>query len=51
MTRYVYDELEYAEEIHKRLGCPIIEVSNLAIEETAHRIIRIVQERAMAAPV
>jgi regulator of PEP synthase PpsR (kinase-PPPase family) len=45
----VYDELEYAEEIHKRLGCPIIEVSNLAIEETAHRIIRIVQERAMAA--
>jgi regulator of PEP synthase PpsR (kinase-PPPase family) len=41
----VYEELEYAESIHRRLGCPVLEVSNLAIEETAHRIIRIVQER------
>jgi [pyruvate, water dikinase]-phosphate phosphotransferase / [pyruvate, water dikinase] kinase len=43
----VYDELDYAEQIHRRLGCPIIEVSNLAIEETAHRIIRLVQQRSM----
>ena len=41
----VYEELEYAEQIHRRLGCPVIEVSNLAIEETAHRIIRLVEER------
>ena len=45
----IYEELDYAESIHRRLGCPVIEVSNLAIEETAHRIIRIVQERASEA--
>jgi regulator of PEP synthase PpsR (kinase-PPPase family) len=43
----VYEELDYAEQIHRRLGCPVIEVSNLAIEETAHRIIRLVQERTV----
>jgi regulator of PEP synthase PpsR (kinase-PPPase family) len=43
----VYEELDYAEQIHRRLGCPIIEVSNLAIEETAHRIIRLVQQRSI----
>src|SRR5918994_6306510 len=26
----IYDELEHAETIHRRLGCPVIEVSNLA---------------------
>jgi regulator of PEP synthase PpsR (kinase-PPPase family) len=45
----IYDELEYAASIHKRLGCPVIEVSNLAIEETARRIIRIVEERRLHA--
>ncbi len=41
----VYEELEYADAIHRRLGCPVIEVSTLAIEETAHRIIRLVELR------
>ena len=41
----IYEELEHAEGVHRRLGCPVIEVSNLAIEETAHRIIRLVEER------
>jgi [pyruvate, water dikinase]-phosphate phosphotransferase / [pyruvate, water dikinase] kinase len=45
----IYDELEYAESVHKRLGCPVIEVSNLAIEETARRIVRIVEERRLEA--
>jgi hypothetical protein len=44
----IYEELDYAEQIHRRLGCPVIEVSNLAIEETAHRIIRLVQQRTVA---
>jgi regulator of PEP synthase PpsR (kinase-PPPase family) len=44
----IYAELEYAESIHRRLGCPVIEVSNLAIEETARRIIRLVEERKLA---
>lgn len=41
----IYEELEHAEAIHRRLGCPVIEVSTLAIEETAYRIIRLVELR------
>ena len=41
----IYEELEHAAAIHRRLGCPVIEVSNLSIEETAHHIIRLVEER------
>jgi regulator of PEP synthase PpsR (kinase-PPPase family) len=45
----IYEELERAEAIHRRLGCPVIEVSNLAIEETAHQIIRLVEQRRLEA--
>ena len=45
----IYDELEYAQRIHRRLGCPVIEVSELSIEEISHRIIRVVTERREAA--
>ena len=41
----IYEELEQAEAVYRRLGCPVIEVSTLAIEETAHRIIRLVEQR------
>lgn len=41
----IFEELEYAEGIHRRLGCPVIEVSLLAIEETAYRIARLVEQR------
>ena len=41
----IYEELEYAEQMHRRLGCPVIEVSELSIEETAQRVIRIVEQR------
>jgi [pyruvate, water dikinase]-phosphate phosphotransferase / [pyruvate, water dikinase] kinase len=34
----ILDELDYAEKIMKRVGCPIINVSNKAIEETANLI-------------
>lgn len=43
----IYEELEQAEAVHRRLGCPVIEVSNLAIEETARRIIRLVEQRTL----
>ena len=47
----IYDELEAAEAIHRRLGCPVIEISDLSIEETAARVIRLVeQRRAEAGP-
>ncbi|MCD4838598.1 kinase/pyrophosphorylase [Neobacillus sedimentimangrovi] len=31
----ILDELDYAEKIMKRVGCPVIDVSNKAVEETA----------------
>jgi regulator of PEP synthase PpsR (kinase-PPPase family) len=44
----IYEELENAKALHRRLGCPVIEVTELSIEETAHRIIRTVEERRAA---
>jgi regulator of PEP synthase PpsR (kinase-PPPase family) len=45
----IYDELEEAEALHRRLGCPVIEISELSIEETAARIIAMVERRQTAA--
>src|SRR5581483_7912287 len=45
----IYDELEYAAGIHRRLGCPVIDVSELSIEEIAQRILRTVQRRSVEA--
>jgi [pyruvate, water dikinase]-phosphate phosphotransferase / [pyruvate, water dikinase] kinase len=41
----IYEELEQATAVHRRLGCPVIDVSDLSVEETAMRLIRIVTER------
>jgi regulator of PEP synthase PpsR (kinase-PPPase family) len=41
----IYEELEQAGKLHRRLGCPVIDISELSIEETAHRILRVVEER------
>ena len=41
----IYGELEEAETLHRRLGCPVIEISDLSIEETAARVIRLVERR------
>ena len=41
----IYDELEAAEAVHRRLGCPVIEISELSIEETAARVIRLMEQR------
>jgi regulator of PEP synthase PpsR (kinase-PPPase family) len=45
----IYDELEEAGKLHRKLGCPVIEISELSIEETAARIIAIVERRQRAA--
>jgi regulator of PEP synthase PpsR (kinase-PPPase family) len=45
----IYDELEQATKLHRRLGCPVIDISELSIEETAHRVLRVVEERKSAA--
>lgn len=41
----IYDELEYAAGIHRRLGCPVIDVSEFSIEEIAQQILRTVARR------
>jgi regulator of PEP synthase PpsR (kinase-PPPase family) len=42
----IYEELDEASKLHRRLGCPVIDISDLSIEETAHRIVRIVEDRS-----
>jgi [pyruvate, water dikinase]-phosphate phosphotransferase / [pyruvate, water dikinase] kinase len=41
----IYSELEVASLLHRRLGCPVIDVTELSVEETAARIIRLVERR------
>ncbi|HSG13707.1 MAG TPA: pyruvate, water dikinase regulatory protein [Gaiellaceae bacterium] len=45
----IYAELEEASKLHRRLRCPILDVSELSVEETAMRIIRLVERRRRAA--
>jgi len=45
----IYEELDEASKLHRRLGCPVIDISDLSIEETAHRALRVVEERKTAA--
>jgi regulator of PEP synthase PpsR (kinase-PPPase family) len=45
----IYSELEEASALHRRLRCPVIDVSELSVEETAMRIIRLVERRKRAA--
>jgi hypothetical protein len=47
----IYAELEQAAALHRRLGCPVIEISELSIEETAARVIRLIERRRAAAAV
>lgn len=35
-------ELEYAETVFKKVGCPVIDVTNQAVEETAVRVLEII---------
>lgn len=37
----ILKELDYAEEIMKKVGCPIIDVTNKAVEETASKVLEI----------
>ena len=44
----IYTELEEAAALHRRLRCPVIDVSELSVEETSMRIIRLVERRKRA---
>lgn len=39
----ILSELDFAERIMKKVGCPVINVSNKAVEETANKIIEIIR--------
>ena len=41
----ILEELDYAEKVMKRIGCPIVDVSEKAIEETAENILDILNLR------
>ncbi len=41
----ILDELEYSESIMRRLGCPVIDVTHKAVEETASLILQIYYDR------
>ncbi|MBM7585457.1 regulator of PEP synthase PpsR (kinase-PPPase family) [Bacillus pakistanensis] len=43
----ILEELDYAEKIMKRIGCPIINVSNKAIEETADLLLAMLKKRGV----
>lgn len=43
----IIEELSYAENIMKKIGCPIIDVSEKAIEETAQVIVEIMKEQGI----
>ncbi len=38
----IVTELEYAETVFKRLGCPVVDVTNRAVEETAVRVLELI---------
>lgn len=39
----ILKELDYAEAIFKRLGCPVVDCTNKAVEETAVRVLEIIK--------
>lgn len=43
----ILDELEYADRIMRRIGCPVINVSNKAIEETADIVISLMEKSGL----
>jgi len=46
----IYEELEQAEAVQRRLGCPVIDTTELSIEEISARVIRLVEQRQAEAP-
>lgn len=45
----IYDELDEAAALHRRLGCPTIDTTALALEEAAGRVIEVVEDRRRVA--
>lgn len=43
-------EIDQADQIQRRLGCPVIDTTNVALEEAASRVIDLVDERRPSTP-
>ncbi len=41
----IFEEIEEAAAVQRRIGCPVIDVTNIAVEESANRVIDLVEER------
>lgn len=41
----ILKELEFSEEIMKKLGCPVFDVTNKAVEETAGKLLELIRRR------
>src|SRR3954447_3586898 len=44
----VYDELDHAAKVHRKLGCPVLDITEQSIEETASRVVKLVEDRKRA---
>lgn len=44
----IYEEMDEITSIQRRLGCPIIDTTTIALEEAAGRVLDIIEERARA---
>jgi regulator of PEP synthase PpsR (kinase-PPPase family) len=44
----IFDELDWVSKIQRRLGCPIIDTTHLALEEAAGRVVELVANRKRA---
>jgi [pyruvate, water dikinase]-phosphate phosphotransferase / [pyruvate, water dikinase] kinase len=42
----IFEELDEAAAVARRLGCPVVDVTNAAIEEAAQRVVELVEARA-----
>jgi regulator of PEP synthase PpsR (kinase-PPPase family) len=45
----IFDEIDQAARVQRRLRCPVIDTTTLALEEAAHRVIDLVEDRRTAA--
>ena len=45
----IYEELDEATAVQRKLGCPVIDVTDLSVEETAVRVLRFVEQRRQEA--
>lgn len=45
----IYDELDEVAKIQRSLGCPILDTTDLALEEAASRVVEVVEARAQRA--